>query len=79
MNRHDGRAVGSPSCGAPGQPITGVDMHWFFDGLGTFLIGLVLGGGAGWRLAIRSVKQRQSAGASAVQTQVGGDQIRKNR
>jgi hypothetical protein len=54
-------------------------MHWFFDGLGTFLIGLVLGGGAGWRLAIRSVKQRQTAGDRATQTQVGGDQIRKDQ
>ena len=51
------------------------------EGLGTLLIGLVLGAGAGsaitWRVAMRSVRQSQSAGNHASQSQVGRDQIRK--
>ncbi|MDQ1684613.1 MAG: hypothetical protein QOC82_1350 [Frankiaceae bacterium] len=51
-------------------------MDWFFDGLGTFLLGLILGTGGGYRLAIRRVRQSQRAGNFAQQTQVGGDQHR---
>jgi hypothetical protein len=52
-------------------------VSWFFDGLGTFLIGLVLGAG-GDRLVIRAsqrkrVVQKQQATSHANQIQVGGD------
>lgn len=54
-------------------------MDWFFDGLGTMLIGLVIGGGvggaAGWRMAIRSTRQSQRAGRNSEQTQIGRDNI----
>jgi hypothetical protein len=53
-------------------------MDWLFDGLGTLLIGLVIGGGGGsaigWKLAIRKTRQTQRAGNYASQTQIGGDQ-----
>jgi hypothetical protein len=52
-------------------------MDWFFDGLGTLLIGLVLGGGggavAGWHLAIRSVRLKQVARDDVTQVQAGRD------
>lgn len=54
-------------------------MDWFFDGLGTMLIGLILGGAAGstitWRVMVKrsSVKQTQHAGDNATQMQVGRD------
>jgi hypothetical protein len=59
-------------------------MDWFFDGLGTLLIGLLVGGSvggaAGWRLGVQSVRQKQRAGDHAKQTQVGGNQsIEKRR
>lgn len=51
-------------------------MEWLFEGLGTFLLGLVLGGGGGtavtWRVMSR-VRQSQKAGDRAEQTQVGRD------
>ena len=55
-------------------------MEWFFDGLGTLLIGLVIGGAAGgtigWRIALKSHRQSQSqrAGKNSTQTQIGRDQ-----
>lgn len=53
-------------------------MDWFFDGLGTFLVGLVLGAGGGsvvtWRISSRRIKQYQRAGEHASQVQVGGNQ-----
>jgi hypothetical protein len=53
-------------------------MDWFFDGLGTMLIGLVLGGAAGtaggWKLAKNKFqRQSQKAGNDASQIQVGRD------
>lgn len=54
-------------------------VDWFFDGLGTILIGLILGGAAGstvtWRIMSKraTVKQRQRAGNNATQVQVGRD------
>lgn len=54
-------------------------VDWFFDGLGTMLIGLILGGAAGstvtWRIMSKrsTVKQKQHAGNNATQVQVGGD------
>lgn len=57
-------------------------MDWFFDGLGTFLIGLVVGGGAGgavaWKVAVNRSTQSQRAGNHASQTQVGRDQVGGN-
>lgn len=65
-------------------------MSWFFDGLGTFLIGLVLGAG-GDRLYIRLLQknrttqdqrkrivQRQKAANLANQVQIGDVEIPKN-
>lgn len=53
-------------------------MDWFFDGLGTFLLGLLLGSGAGsfvsWRLTLRSVRQSQRARDNASQVQIGRNQ-----
>lgn len=50
-------------------------MTWFFDGLGTLIIGLLLGGGAGgavgWRIGAKS-SQKQRARDHAVQVQIGG-------
>lgn len=52
-------------------------MEWLFDGLGTLLIGLVIGGGgggvAGWNLAMRRTKQVQTAGDNSSQVQIAGD------
>lgn len=54
-------------------------MDWFFDGIGTMLIGLILGGAAGsavtWRVVSKRsrVTQNQKAGTNAVQVQVGRD------
>lgn len=52
-------------------------MDWFFDGLGTLLIGMVLGGGGGsavtWKVVTRRIKQTQEAGDFAQQSQVGRD------
>ncbi|MDR0397867.1 MAG: hypothetical protein LBH36_01630 [Candidatus Nomurabacteria bacterium] len=52
-------------------------MEWIFDGIGTaiitFLLGLLVGGGAGYKIAINknSIKQRQKAGDNSSQTQIG--------
>lgn len=52
-------------------------MEWFFDGLGTMLIGLVVGaaGGSGltWRVMSKRRSQVQRAGDSAQQIQAGRD------
>lgn len=53
-------------------------MEWLFEGLGTALIGAVLGvigGGAiGYRIGIKkSMNQKQRAGDNASQIQVGRD------
>lgn len=58
-------------------------VDWFFSGLGTFLIGLVLGGGGGtfvgYRLRINSNRQTQKAGDNATQTMVGRGDIKDSR
>jgi hypothetical protein len=58
-------------------------MDWFLDGLGTMLIGLVVGagagGGIGWRLGVKSTRQSQRAGDNARQTQIGRDQVKRKR
>lgn len=51
-------------------------MEWFFDGLGTslisLLIGLIGGGAVGYRIGInKSVKQKQKAKDNATQIQIG--------
>lgn len=49
-------------------------MEWFFNGLGTALIGLVIGGTVGYRIGIKkSIRQKQKAGDNAQQMQVGGN------
>ena len=53
-------------------------MEWFFDGLGTSLItlviGLVTGGAVGYKIGIKNtINQKQSAGDNSNQTQVGRD------
>jgi hypothetical protein len=60
-------------------------VDWFFDGLGTMLIGLILGSAAGstvtWRIMSNrsTVKQKQQAGRNATQVQVGRDAGDKTR
>ena len=58
-------------------------MDWFFEGLGTLAVGLVIGGGigggAGWRLAMRRMKQVQRAGDHATQVQAGRDVNERKR
>lgn len=55
-------------------------MDWLFSGLGTLLVGLVIGGSVGgvvaWKVSVRSLRQSQKAGDGATQTQIGGDQGR---
>jgi hypothetical protein len=57
-------------------------IEWIFDGIGTLLIGLLIGAGGGgligWRIGVSSRRQSQRAGRNANQTQVGGDQKIKN-
>lgn len=54
-------------------------LDWFFNGLGTLLIGLVVGGGAGgaagWRMGVKSTRQSQRAGRNSKQVQIGRDRI----
>jgi hypothetical protein len=56
-------------------------MEWFFDGLGTLLIGLLVGGTGGgfvaWRLTLSHTSQKQRAGDNASQVQAGRDVRRK--
>lgn len=55
-------------------------MEWFFDGIGTALItliiGLLTGGAVGYRIGIKNtnkVNQKQTAKDNALQIQVGRD------
>lgn len=52
-------------------------MDWLFDGLGTMVLGLFLGGATGGaighRVGVRSLRQKQQAGKNSQQTQVGND------
>ncbi|WP_164723265.1 hypothetical protein [Chryseobacterium aureum] len=57
-------------------------MEWFFDGLGTSLITLIIGllGGSaiGYKIGIKkSIKQIQKAGNNSSQMQVGNDYKRR--
>lgn len=52
-------------------------MEWFFNGLGTALIGLIIGavGGSvvGYRIGVKkSIHQKQEAKDNATQVQIGG-------
>lgn len=57
----------------------GIKLEWFFDGLGTFLVGLLLGGTGGsaatWQVVNKrkSRSQRQRAGDNSHQIQSGRD------
>ena len=50
-------------------------IQWLFDGLGTMLLGLVVGAGAGgaagWTIRNRTLTQRQRAKDNATQIQAG--------
>lgn len=54
-------------------------MEWFFDGIGSelvsTLIGLIIGGGAGYGIGVvctkNKITQKQKAGDNAKQTQIG--------
>ena len=52
-------------------------MDWIFSGIGTaivtFVLGLIFGGGVGYRIAINKnkIKQSQKAGKQSSQTQIG--------
>lgn len=55
-------------------------MEWFFDGLGTaiitLIIGLISGGAVGYRVGIKKtnkINQKQTAEDNASQIQVGRD------
>lgn len=52
-------------------------MEWFFDGIGTaiiiFVLGLIIGGPAGYKIGVHrtKIKQKQKARNSSTQTQIG--------
>ncbi len=52
-------------------------MDWLFEGLGTLVIGLLVGGAGGsavtWKIAQRSITQRQRAANNSHQVQAGRD------
>jgi len=52
-------------------------VDWIFEGLGTMIIGLVIGGAAGtgitWRVMSKKLVQRQVGGDNAQQIQAGRD------
>lgn len=52
-------------------------MDWLFDGLGTLIVGLVLGGAGGsavtWRISAKRSAQKQRAGKGSNQVQAGRD------
>ena len=58
-------------------------MNGLFDGLGTFLVGLLLGvsggGAVAYRVGVRNTRQTQRAGDNSSQTQVGRDQRRDTK
>ncbi len=52
------------------------NLSWIFDGIGTagvtFVLGLLVGGTAGYKIAIRkTIKQKQKAGDNSSQFQIG--------
>lgn len=52
------------------------NLKWIFDGIGTavvvFILGLLLGGTAGYKIAIKeSIRQKQKAGDNSKQIQIG--------
>lgn len=63
------------------KSIEGKSMDWIFDGIGTLLLGLLVGGAGGsavtWRVVSNRQSQRQRAGSHSTQLQVGRDAPRK--
>lgn len=65
--------------GGEGHLGIGISVDWLFDGLGTLLVGLLVGGAGGsavtWRIMSKRsrVAQKQRAGDNARQMQVGRD------
>lgn len=57
----------------------GLPVDWVFDGVGTLIIGLVVGGGAGsiagYRIGIRTNRQTQKARDNANQNMTTGGSI----
>jgi hypothetical protein len=52
------------------------DIKWIFDGIGTaaitLLLGLLVGGTAGYKIGIRrTIKQSQKGGDNSIQSQIG--------
>jgi len=52
------------------------NIKWIFDGIGTavitFILGLLVGGSAGYKIAIKkTIKQTQKASDNSNQTQIG--------
>lgn len=58
-------------------------MEWVFDGIGSELIsvvlGIMLGGGVGYKVGInkKKISQKQKAGNEAIQIQIGEGSIGK--
>lgn len=52
-------------------------MDWIFDGIGTLLVGLILGGAGGsaltWRVVSKKQVQEQTAGDDSKQLMAGRD------
>ena len=63
--------------------VSSIKMDWFFDGLGTLLIGLLVGGVGGgaicWKIAVNRTVQRQHSGDKSSQVQAGRDVVRRKR
>jgi hypothetical protein len=52
-------------------------MDWIFDGIGTLVVGLIIGGAGGsavtWRVMVSRRSQKQRAGNNSTQIQAGRD------
>lgn len=52
-------------------------MEWFFDGIGTeiisIIISFIIGGSIGYRIGINKNNQKQKAGDNSTQVQIGGN------
>jgi len=63
------------------KSIEGKSMDWVFEGIGTLLLGLLVGGAGGsvvtWRVVSNRQSQRQRAGSHSTQLQAGRDASRK--
>jgi hypothetical protein len=55
----------------------GGKMTWLFDGIGTMLVGIALGGAGGWYFRGKNIsRQKQRAGDGATQTQISHQSIK---